>query len=185
MAKVRTHCMRGHLFTLQTAFINSKGARECLLCRADRKALGKPLPRPSSSDFFWRKVDKGGSCWNWTGGTNGKYGCFGIVDRVVYAHRHSYELANGPIPGGLFVCHNCPDGDNPFCVNPAHLFLGTHQQNMDDMIAKGRAKHQILTHCPKGHEYTPENTYHYKGHGKRCKECHRLYGKASRALKST
>jgi hypothetical protein len=57
------------------------------------------------------------------------------------AHRTAWEITNGPIPDGLLVCHNCPDGDNPSCVRPSHLFLGTYQDNNRDTIAKRRRTH--------------------------------------------
>lgn len=87
---------------------------------------------------FWKKVDKVNSlngCWLWTASVSNHYGRFSIGKQTAYAHRFSYELANGAIPAGFYVCHTC---DNPLCVNPAHLFLGTHQDNMDDRNNKGR-----------------------------------------------
>lgn len=59
--------------------------------------------------------------------------------RGIWAHRLAYEVLVGPIPEGMEVCHNCPGGDNPPCINPVHLFLGTHAENMADMSKKGRA----------------------------------------------
>jgi hypothetical protein len=88
---------------------------------------------------FWSKVAKGegSGCWLWTAGSRQGYGQFGVAaGRVVDAHRISWELANGPIPAGLFVCHTC---DVRICVRPDHLFLGTHSDNMQDMHRKGRA----------------------------------------------
>jgi len=100
-----------------------------------------PEYTPKDIERFWSHVDKTGECWLWTGGRSqhGGYGQFRVSKTLcVYAHRLAWELTNGPIPEGLWVLHNCPEGDRPACLNPAHLWLGTHDENMADMVAKGR-----------------------------------------------
>lgn len=89
---------------------------------------------------FWRYVSKTDRCWLWTASTNGQgYGQIGTrIDGkriTISAHRLSFEIHYGPIPPGMNVLHSC---DNPPCVNPEDLFLGTDQDNVNDMIAKHR-----------------------------------------------
>jgi hypothetical protein len=89
-----------------------------------------------------------GRCWNWTGGkVNFGYAAFFVNGKPVRGHRFSYELKYGKIPRGFFACHRC---DNPSCVNPDHVFLGTQADNIADCISKGRnAKgqtHGTVTH---------------------------------------
>lgn len=84
-----------------------------------------------------RRINTAGDCWPWTGARNKDgYGRVGYNGKVEYAHRLVYLLTRGH-PGDLCVLHSC---DNPPCVRPAHLFLGTHADNMRDAYRKGRIK---------------------------------------------
>lgn len=94
----------------------------------------------SLADAFWDGVrvedQLGDGCWHWQGRKSLKgYGAFWYKRKHYTAHRASYALLVGAIPEGLMVCHRCDVRD---CVNPSHLFLGTNQDNMEDMKAKGR-----------------------------------------------
>lgn len=88
------------------------------------------------ADRFWPKVQKTDVCWLWIGATSAGYGRIGRGRAK--DHEVSWELHNGPVPHGLWVLHKC---DNPPCVRPDHLFLGTQSDNMKDAEAKGRLKH--------------------------------------------
>lgn len=90
---------------------------------------------------FWACADcAGAGCWEWSGLRSARgYGRFGHDSRR--AHRIAWELTFGPVPDGLLVCHTC---DNPPCIRPEHLFLGTDADNARDMVAKGRGRYGPL-----------------------------------------
>lgn len=128
---------------------------------------------------FWGKVDKAGACWEWTGtkSPNG-YGTFKIRNTdPLYAHRISYEAIVGPIPDGLHIDHLCR---NRGCVNPAHMEPVTSKVNnlRGESIA---AKNARKTHCHRGHEFTPENTWLRVGKRGPCRECRTCARAAKRA----
>ena len=100
-------------------------------------------PQISIEERFWKYVTPGpfNECWVWQGPTHDNgYGRLNAENRRTLAHRYSYEIHNGPIPEGMLVCHHC---DNPACCNPYHFFLGTINDNNQDMIAKGRQRPRI------------------------------------------
>lgn len=87
---------------------------------------------------FWSRMERDeNDCWNWTGSKTNGYGEMRIKNVNHRAHRLAWELTHGPIPDGLVICHHC---DNPACCNPAHLFVGSHADNVADKVRKGRGR---------------------------------------------
>lgn len=100
---------------------------------ARRTKITQPVPLQQRFDKYALKRD---GCWIWAGMRNALgYGVIRYSGKRSFAHRLSFELYKGQIPEGMYVCHKC---DNPSCVNPDHLFIGSPKDNMDDMRAKGR-----------------------------------------------
>ena len=143
---------------------------------------------------FWTHVDQSNgpdACWPWTAyrdrGGYGRMGIGGQPSRLALSHRVAWEIAHGPIPAGLIVCHHC---DNPSCCNPAHLFLGGQRDNMRDSAAKGRHAHfcpsrihaLTVTHCQRGHPFDEANTVWRGGH-RHCRICHNTANRDRRAIK--
>jgi hypothetical protein len=117
---------------------------------------------------FWSRVAMipFHECWEWNGArTSSGYGSFKFKGKRYVASRASWEIHFGQVPSGLYVCHHC---DNPGCVRPDHLFIGTSSDNMLDASSKGRLHNQFvgISHCKRGHEFTAANTFVYRG--KRC-----------------
>lgn len=134
-------------------------------------------------DRFWSKVDKRGpdECWLWTGSLNTPgYAALGVEGKTYNsAHRLAYEWLVGPIPEGMHLDHLCR---NRSCVNPAHLEPVTCREN----ILRGTnppAQQARQTHCKRGHEFTPENTYRAPSDNRRhCRTCQREWMRSIRTL---
>lgn len=154
-------------------------AREWALTQPDYKTAWQRCKRGDLRSRFMAKVRPGESgCWEWTANkTRTGYGMFSVDGKGRKASRVSWEFSFGEIPTGLHVLHSC---DNRACVNPAHLRLGTHQDNMNDKCFKNRQSRTgnrifaAKTHCPSGHEYSPANTKVYRGM-RYCNECSRRH----------
>lgn len=117
-----------------------------------------PQARSRDEERFLSKVsvDTTTSCWLWTGSKDrGGYGRFRLGSRPQLAHRVAFTWWGPGISDGLECCHSC---DTPACVNPAHLWAGTHLDNERDKVSKGRHYNAIKGECPAGHAYTEENT---------------------------
>lgn len=106
-----------------------------------RATRGMNLSPAEKLAFYSRQSSAG--CILWIGSTVGAgYGQILVSGRMRLAHRVAWEAAHGPIPKGLCVLHDCPNGDNSRCINPDHLWLGTKAENNADRDRKGRAAHQ-------------------------------------------
>lgn len=107
-------------------------------------------------------------CWLWQGASVNGRGQLSVNGKNMLATRFAYQQFKGAIPDGMYVCHTC---DDPRCVNPDHLWLGTARENAQDGIAKGRMAQNIKSRtCKQGHEFT----------GKDCRECHKARERARR-----
>lgn len=116
---------------------------------------------------FEKKIDKTKGCWNWIGAKHRQgYGNFGVKGKIKLSHRVSWEIYVGKIPKDMCVCHKC---DNPSCVNPDHLFLGSQYENVQDCKKKGR----LLKNSKKSWENSSYNNY-------KCKQCKKKFKSRSR-----
>ena len=132
------------------------------------------IPKP-----FWTQVNKTPDCWLWTGctkGTRTKYGSAWFEGRSNLAHRVAWVLTYGPIPlvvgadsRGTCVRHTC---DNPLCVRPDHLVLGTHLDNMKDKVDRRRTTRE-KKFCKRGHPRTEVNLYKSRQGFWQCRACRR------------
>lgn len=102
--------------------------------------MGKTLTKEQAISKFWSRVriGEGDGCWEWIGGKGKGYGAQWFSGKLWLAHRLMYVFSKGEIPEGMMVCHSC---DNPGCVNPSHLWIGTNSDNQKDASQKGRSNH--------------------------------------------
>jgi hypothetical protein len=150
-----------------------------------RVVLGRWKQTPE--ERFWGYVDKSGDCWLWTGRTKLGYGQFSVwsaeegKDRTVQAHRFAYAAVVGEIPPGMTLDHLChtvavatcldaPACPHRACVRPDHLEPVPLRENIQ------RGGNGAKTHCKRGHEFTPENTWTDKNGGRFCRACQRIHG---------
>lgn len=110
-------------------------------------------------------------CWEWAPHKGNRYPQKRISGVRWGLHRYAWAWANGPIPDGLHILHKC---NNASCVNPDHLYAGTHSDNMQDRIRCGHDPQKNKSCCPQGHTYDEKNTRVTKDGYRVCRACHRL-----------
>lgn len=172
-------------------------AQERDICASPSEIKRMPAKRIPLSERLDRLIipEPNSGCWLWLGAVTGpskapypaiKIRCDG-VPKMKKAHRVVYEHLREKIPDGALLCHRC---DNTYCVNPDHMFIGSHSDNNNDMLKKGRSflrgltrvnlDQKALEFCPSGHPYSGENLYIYRGerHCRTCRRRHDLNHKA-------
>lgn len=132
-----------------------------------------PAPVRDIVSHVWKKLDRSGRCWLWTGARHPfGYGEISIQRQRHRLHRLLYEWTWGPIPDGMVVMHAC---DTPACCKPSHLGLGTPKANVHDAIGKGRfdpgAVFRNRVACKRGHPFDAENTLFDTDGYRKCREC--------------
>lgn len=152
--------------------------RVCMREVSNRSRDRGPLTR---EERFLEKVEPepNTGCWLWTSivGNNG-YGLFHNGEKIVIAHRWSYENFRGPIPGGLEIDHICRVR---CCVNPQHLRALTRYENIMRATTNPIVAHANKTHCLRGHELSGDNLYYRPSNGQRvCKACRKIHAKAAK-----
>ena len=135
-----------------------------------QRFLDNVMPEPNSG------------CWLWMGSQAAHgYGMLSVNGKPCRAHRVSWEMYNGPIPDGLHILHKC---DNPPCVNPSHLYAGTHKDNMRDRSERRRHHEMKKTHCRNGHPFDGDNVASKPNSRERvCVTCRRINNEAYRRRK--
>lgn len=174
------YCQRG--FTSSRVSAITCGTR----CRGAR--AGSRNLKGTSEDRFWSRVIRSepDECWLWGGKVNDAgYGIFNDQSNAIRAHRFSWQLEFGEIADGLKIRHRC---DNPPCVNPRHLEPGTHKQNMEDMVQRGRGR-SGKSRCGNGHDLTLPGSFRllrHRGYIERvCVECNKARQARYQAKKLT
>lgn len=170
---MKGRCPRGHAWTAENTRRQPDGRRRCNVCHPLKPNRAQRI-NGTPEERYWPKVDRrsDAQCWPWKPKLDRDgYGTFTVNGANIRAHRFSYELIHGPIEQGMQLDHLCR---NRACVNPTHLEPVMQIVNLLRGNGVG-AVNRRKTHCPRGHEYTPENTLHHTdraGHIRRlCRAC--------------